>query len=171
MIRVAKIVGNKLESFVKLDDHLFEGKWRDYLRIRVFIDVRPPLWKDLKVQKSNGDCLWVNLKYEKLPNFCFTCGLIGYGDKFCPQVLSIPRSSQMKEFGLRLRAGSGFSNKGGGNKWLVVENPNKQRIDINEGVEGSTREREIVTMGSSTDVFACEAPDPVNHEEGVQVAE
>ncbi|KAK2657081.1 hypothetical protein Ddye_010133 [Dipteronia dyeriana] len=54
------------------------------MRVKVQIDITKPLkrWLRLKLDKSD-DIVAVGLKYERLPEFCYACGKIGYGIKEC----------------------------------------------------------------------------------------
>ncbi|KAM7487244.1 hypothetical protein LguiB_024728 [Lonicera macranthoides] len=47
--------------------------WREYLRIRVTIDVSKSLKRNMKIKKVNQKESWINFKYERLPNFCLFC--------------------------------------------------------------------------------------------------
>ncbi|CAH9070814.1 unnamed protein product [Cuscuta epithymum] len=90
-----------------------------------------PLKKGTNLKKE-GKSYWVDFKYEKLPNFCFICGLIGHSDKFCP--LNYEEDIVLeKKIGIQLRAGSGVkTNPTGGRKWLL------------EGSSSSGRDRRYV---------------------------
>lgn len=48
------------------------------------IDIDKPLkrWLRLKLGKTE-EITVVNLRYERLPEFCFACGRIGHGIKEC----------------------------------------------------------------------------------------
>ncbi|TXG57142.1 hypothetical protein EZV62_018455 [Acer yangbiense] len=58
--------------------------WGKYMRVKVRIDITKPLkrWLRLKLGKTE-EVTRVSLKYERLPEFCFTCGKIGHGIKVC----------------------------------------------------------------------------------------
>jgi hypothetical protein len=54
------------------------------LRIKVLIDVRKPLMRGIMVKVGNPEKeKWCSFAYEYLPDFCYTCGLIGHTDKQC----------------------------------------------------------------------------------------
>lgn len=50
----------------------------------------------MQIKKVGHDEAWVNFKYEKLPNFCFFCGVIGHAEKFC---LKFPDKKMPRLFG------------------------------------------------------------------------
>ena len=81
--RVAKDIGDYIGRFIELDKNNFTGIWRNYLQIRVEIDVRKPLVRRMKITKAGQHWFWINFKYERLPTFCFSCGKLGHSDRFC----------------------------------------------------------------------------------------
>lgn len=123
---MTKSVGIKIgESIGELEDIEIEEDgigWGRYLRIRVNVDITKPLERGRALQLG-GKSIWVNFKYEKLPNFCFYCGCILHGNKGCGGIRSTRRPSTAgeKPWGTRLRAeeagtkmGSGFTEQGQG---------------------------------------------------------
>nr|CAD1843451.1 unnamed protein product [Ananas comosus var. bracteatus] len=54
-----------------------------FARVRILIDLRLPLKKTLTIQMFNGKDLEVRLAYERLPQFCLFCGLIGHDMEHC----------------------------------------------------------------------------------------
>ncbi|XP_030498040.2 uncharacterized protein LOC115713699 [Cannabis sativa] len=55
-------VGNTLGKFVENDPNNFIGVWRDYLRVRVTLDIKKPLRRRLKLTHENGSWFWVHFK-------------------------------------------------------------------------------------------------------------
>jgi hypothetical protein len=62
-------LANYIGSFVEYDKNNGSSFWRQYMRIRVQIDVRKPLKKDTKEMNREGQWCTVNFKYEKLGIF------------------------------------------------------------------------------------------------------
>ncbi|CAH9083755.1 unnamed protein product [Cuscuta epithymum] len=81
----------------------FDGKQSSYLCIRVCLDVRQPLKKGTTLTRD-GVKHSVDFKYEKLPNFCFMCVIIGHFDKFCLLKYEEGFVAE-KTYGVKLRAG------------------------------------------------------------------
>ena len=55
----------------------------DLLQIQVEIDVLKPLCRGRQIALDETEETWVSFKYEKLPNFCYWCGLISHDGKDC----------------------------------------------------------------------------------------
>ncbi|CAL1398424.1 unnamed protein product [Linum trigynum] len=64
-------------------DSIRENAWNDVLPIRVGIDIRTPLRKELKLNLK-GTIRTYEVKYEKIPMYCFSCGLLGHPKLTCP---------------------------------------------------------------------------------------
>jgi len=80
---IGRQLGNKIGKFLKMDlDEEFSG-WRDFLRIRVKLDVEKPLTRVVFISVGAGKCEPFRVKYEKLPKFCAVCGLLGHVETEC----------------------------------------------------------------------------------------
>jgi hypothetical protein len=79
--------------------------WGRCLRIRVSIDITKPLERGRAIV-LNGKSIWISLKYEKLPQFCYHCGKIYHADKACPNKSSfrINEETPARPWGIWLRA-------------------------------------------------------------------
>lgn len=114
-------MGNFIGRLVKTDERNFDGSMRTFFRIRVSIDVTRPLRKGMKMKKDNGGWVLVEFKYERLPTFCFVCGVIGHGEKFCPKAAREGSPLVEKPFGAGLRAGSRKNFPTAGQRWIAPE--------------------------------------------------
>lgn len=56
--------------------------WGEFLRVHILFDLSKPLSSG-KMLKLPSTSIWVAFQYEKLPNFCFWCGLIRHGQEGC----------------------------------------------------------------------------------------
>lgn len=102
----AKEIGNFIGQFIHLDPRNFNGQWKTFIRIRVKIDVSKSLKRMMKIKKKNQEESWLNFKYEKLPNFCFFCSIIGHSEKFCVKLYQFPDKNVLHLFGTWLNAPS-----------------------------------------------------------------
>lgn len=55
-----------------------------YFRIKVLIDVSQPLKRGFVALDDQGRKTWYQVTYERLPMFCFLCGILGHGESHCP---------------------------------------------------------------------------------------
>ncbi|CAH9118931.1 unnamed protein product [Cuscuta epithymum] len=67
-------VGNFIGEFIRYDDNQKKDKLEPYMRVRILMEVDKSLKKGTNLKKD-GKSFWVDFKYERLPNFCFICGL------------------------------------------------------------------------------------------------
>lgn len=79
-IPTAKQIGKTIGvlSFHGREAEMIAG---DFLRVRVEVDVSKPLYRGRKVILDEEEEVWVAFKYEKLPNFCYWCGMVCHDDK------------------------------------------------------------------------------------------
>lgn len=75
-------IRNKIGSFVKIDNSGSVGIDKS-LRMRVILDVRKPLTKQVKVKIRGGEEGFYDVKYEKPPLYCYYCGRMGHGIMDC----------------------------------------------------------------------------------------
>ncbi|CAN6328230.1 unnamed protein product [Urochloa humidicola] len=55
-----------------------------FLRARVAIEINRPIKRGVLLRMSrDGEPEWFNAQYEKLPFFCFSCGMLGHGGLDC----------------------------------------------------------------------------------------
>ncbi|KAL5804505.1 hypothetical protein ACOSQ3_031305 [Xanthoceras sorbifolium] len=104
--KVARLIAEELGTIV---DFPIDSKdlWGKFLRIKVSIDITKPLKRGIKMRLANFDSMiTVLIKYERLPDFCYGCGLIGHSVRECHS--SEVRKSIMEgvepKFGMWLRA-------------------------------------------------------------------
>ena len=57
------------------------------MRVRVDLSIEKPLRMGGYVTNMDGERCRVSFKYERLPNFCFTCGKIGHDEKHYGMVI------------------------------------------------------------------------------------
>jgi 14-3-3 protein epsilon len=118
-------VGTKLANYIgvllEYDKNNNLSFWRQYMRIRVKIDVRMPLKKDAKVMDMEGKWCTVKFKYEKLGTFCFVCGVMGHGENKCEVRFSMEQDDGTREWSAEIRADSRRQGGRIASRWLKEE--------------------------------------------------
>jgi hypothetical protein len=56
--------------------------WGEFLRVKIRLGLKKPLLRGRKLNVQ-GKQVWVTFKYERLPHFCFNCGVICHGKTGC----------------------------------------------------------------------------------------
>ncbi|KAH9697145.1 CCHC-type domain-containing protein [Citrus sinensis] len=138
--KILKDIGNYIGTFLESDAHKLMGVWRNYMRIRVSIDVRKPLKRRMKMKKAGGDWIWVDFKYERLNIFCFICGLLGHTEKQCPKLYDCPPGEIVKCYGHWLKAPNRRNAMNSGERWLRSVPPGE------DDKEKGRSEDAVVTM-------------------------
>ena len=54
-----------------------------YIRVRVTLDIRQPLSRGRFVDMGSSEPLWISVQYERMPIFCYWCGLLNHDEKDC----------------------------------------------------------------------------------------
>jgi hypothetical protein len=56
--------------------------WGEFLRVRIILDLSKPLPRGRTIRVRDKS-IWVFFKYEKIPKFCFKCGVVRHGGRGC----------------------------------------------------------------------------------------
>uniref|UniRef100_A0A803MCJ0 CCHC-type domain-containing protein n=1 Tax=Chenopodium quinoa TaxID=63459 RepID=A0A803MCJ0_CHEQI len=75
-------IGEALESFLEFDDSNPLG-WGEYMRIKVMTNVRKPLRRGVFIATEGKEVKWIDVKYERLADFCFYCGILDHTERDC----------------------------------------------------------------------------------------
>lgn len=94
---MGKQLGDFFGEFLEYDNKNNTSSWREFMRIRVRLDVRKPLKRKKKIMKKSGVEVMVSCKYERLGEFCFTCGMLTHTDHYCRKFLSKTGEGSNKE--------------------------------------------------------------------------
>ncbi|KAJ1397238.1 Zinc finger, CCHC-type [Sesbania bispinosa] len=54
-----------------------------YIRVLVEMDISNPLLPGINAGSKMDGVFWVEFQYEKLPQFCYSCGIIGHDEENC----------------------------------------------------------------------------------------
>jgi hypothetical protein len=128
--RVGKSLGNYIGSFLEYDKNNNSSFWRQYMRIKVKVDVRKPLKKDTKVMNMAGEWCTVNFKYEKLGVFCFVCGILGHAENKCEVRFEMENDDGVRGWSREIRADP--PHRAGGrltSRWLREEAPGVEEVN------------------------------------------
>ncbi|KAJ1379880.1 Zinc finger, CCHC-type [Sesbania bispinosa] len=100
-MKIGSSMGKVLES------DIYETKEAGaYIRTLVEIDSLKPLLPGITVGSKKDGLSWVDFKYERLPQFCYKCGLIGHEEDHCSTetiIVSVD-DQDVQEFGPWMRA-------------------------------------------------------------------
>ncbi|KAJ9175225.1 hypothetical protein P3X46_013802 [Hevea brasiliensis] len=119
--RVAKNIGNFLSEILCADPKNYDHIWRDYMCVRVRMDVRKPLKRKMRIKMPKGDWVTISFKYERLGTFCFFCGMMGHSDRYCRKLFQTPGVTRDQFlFGPWLRADSRTATQAGA-RWSRLE--------------------------------------------------
>ena len=79
--------GNHIGTIVEVDVGDRRECWGQYLRIRVTVDISRPLKRIVRLCLREGeDPEILLLQYERLPSFCFRCGILGHQLRECLEI-------------------------------------------------------------------------------------
>ena len=118
---VGKQLGNFFGEFLMYDEKNNTSIWRECMRIKIKFDVRKPLKRRKKVNRKNGSDFMVSCKYERLGDFCFSCGLVSHTERFCRRTIDRRDGEGSQEWGAWLRAPPRRAAGQGTSKWIREE--------------------------------------------------
>ena len=78
-----EVVGNTIGTTIRVADPEDDGEGREFLRIRVAMNITKPLPRCCKLRSEGKHIGWALLKFERLPNFCYWCGRVDHVEKDC----------------------------------------------------------------------------------------
>lgn len=76
-----KVVAAKIKNLECYDSPV-ENNYGDFIRFKISVDISKQLIKEIHV-RFDGKQMWVLLKYESLPFYCYCCRMIGHFFKGC----------------------------------------------------------------------------------------
>ena len=74
-------IGSTLGEVLDIDVSKSSVHWGRLLRVRVNVDITKKLIRGKKINIEGGENRWVIFKYERLPNFCYRCGMLDHAIK------------------------------------------------------------------------------------------
>lgn len=131
-------LANYIGQFVEYDASNNTSIWRNYMRLRVRIDVRQPLKKGHQVRKTGGAWCPVVFRYERLGMFCFVCGCLGHTEQKCEVLFAKDHDDGSRDWGVELRADLRRVETGPGAQWLKEERGGKSNPTSGGGGSASS---------------------------------
>ncbi|CAD6213027.1 unnamed protein product [Miscanthus lutarioriparius] len=78
------VIAKKIGPVEKLEVDDQDRAWGAYLRAKVQINITKPLMRGVSIFSTKRQAKeWYEVRYEKLPNYCYSCGIIGYSSVEC----------------------------------------------------------------------------------------
>lgn len=146
--KTAEMIGAFLGSFISTDTVNSEGLWKDFMRVRVQMDISKPIKRKMKVKPSRSEPFYIEFKYERLPTFCFLCGLIGHNENSCDILFDSNTGNIERAYGPELRATGRRSQPCAGQRWILPELP-RRKPDGESQTEGVRQKNTFATDNSS----------------------
>lgn len=80
-------LGKSFGEVVVFEDPMSNGRMlRNFVRIKVMVDVNKPLISGFWIPRPNLSKIWIEARYERLQHFCHNCGLLGDYVRACKKV-------------------------------------------------------------------------------------
>jgi len=74
--RISKLLGKLIDLDLREEGAL-------YFRMKIEVNLEGPLIPGFPLKLKSGCTKWVDVKYERLPTFCYVCGRMGHDSKTC----------------------------------------------------------------------------------------
>lgn len=96
-----KLIGGGLGRVLEVD---YDGVgWDKSARLKVLLDITKPLRRIQQIRSKEGQVVVIDIKYERLPNFCYACGKLGHIERDCLLLVEEDNGGD-KQWGSWLRA-------------------------------------------------------------------
>nr|POE96858.1 hypothetical protein CFP56_49609 [Quercus suber] len=144
---IEKDIGSKIGRVLEVDKRAMQANQAKFLRIRVEVPIDKPLRKGGYVKNEEGGRYWVDFRNERLPTFCYICGILRHDEKHC-QVSPMEQLSG-RQYGEWLKAGGVIKNGGEKDK-IKVQLEAKKVSSPSMVVDGGAGEENGAVRGRST---------------------
>ena len=101
--KVRMEIGNRLGCFIEVDKRSWQYDQAKFMRVKVDLPIDKPLRRGGHITNTEGERTWVTFKYERLPIFCFVCGVMRHDNKHC--LLKIDKQNATPSYGDWIRTG------------------------------------------------------------------
>ena len=89
---VGRDLGNRLGKYIETNKRSWLSEQAKFMRVQVDLPITRPLQRGGNIVNLDGEKFWVSFKYERLPTFCFRCGILGHDERQCPGNSNIPEA-------------------------------------------------------------------------------
>lgn len=79
---VARKICSRIRETLEVIPHK-GGFYQTYFRVRVSINITEPLARGSFLRMGDGSRKWVSFTYERLPVYCYLCGVVGHLERKC----------------------------------------------------------------------------------------
>lgn len=102
-------IGNRLGEVVEVEKRRTQDTQNFFMRVKVELPTSKLIRRGAFIGGSKGLHSWVSFKYERLPMFCHSCGVLGHDLKHCAKHFARMKNSKEVEcqYGDWLRANGG----------------------------------------------------------------
>ncbi|KAL8548212.1 hypothetical protein ACS0TY_007510 [Phlomoides rotata] len=135
---IGRALGNFVGRFLKYDASNLTSVWREFMRVRVEVNVDHPLKRFKKIKLGSGESVMVTFKYEKLKILCFICGKLDHQESSCDVLFNSPDEEVKREWGVFLKATDRRGHPDQSDKWLrrdgtrkTIPGSSRQATDMN----------------------------------------
>ena len=96
-----RILGSHVGRVIEVE---YDGiMWNSSARIRILVNLNKPLRRIIKLRTNADRVVMVEVKYERLPIFCYCCGMVGHMERDCLEVVEDEKGGD-KQWGPWLKA-------------------------------------------------------------------
>lgn len=101
------LIGNALRRFEEVNLDHGEVEWGEFMHIRANLDITKPLLRKKKLNIGLPKVVWLNFKYDRLPDFCFCYRVLSHNHKDCKIWKATPKNYEKEglPYGNSLRVG------------------------------------------------------------------
>lgn len=83
--KTSRIIGGRFGEVMEIDKNTIGGMTKS-IRLRVRIRIDKPVKRGTKIKLGNTTPCWIPITYERMPSFCYWCGMLGHLHKDCEQL-------------------------------------------------------------------------------------